>query len=67
MNKDELKTKIQELADELGTTLEKAYTVIGKVTNEKIAKALNGENDKDLAEIENFFKSREYAFSIYTP
>ena len=67
MNRDELKTKIQELADELGTTPEKAYTVIGKVTNEKIAKALNGENDKDLAEIENFFKTREYAFSIYTP
>lgn len=67
MNLQELKTKIQKLADELGTTPEKAYTVIGKVTNEKIAKALNGENDKDLAEIENFFKSREYAFSIYTP
>lgn len=67
MNRDELKIKVQELAEELGTTPEKAYTVIGKVTNEKIAKALNGENDKDLVEIENFFKSREYAFSIYTP
>lgn len=67
MNLQKLKTKVQELADELGTTPEKAYTVIGKVTNEKIAKALSGENDKDLAEIERFFTSREYAFSIYTP
>ncbi len=66
MNLQELKTKMQELADELGTTPEKAYTVICKVANEKIAKALNGENDKDLAEIEKFFTSREYAFSIYT-
>lgn len=67
MNKDELKIKIQELADELGTTPEKAYTVISAVTNEKIVRALNGEDDESLAKIGNFFKLREYAFSIYTP
>lgn len=67
MNKDELKIKVQELAEELGSTPEKVAVVISGLSNESVTKALNGEDDKSLAKIENFFKSREYAFSIYTP
>lgn len=65
MNSNELKTKIQELADELGSTPEKVAVVISGLTSKAVTNAFNGEDDESLAKIEKFFTAREYAFSIY--
>ncbi len=66
MNKDELKTKVQELSGELGSTPERVAIVISGLTSKAVTNALNGEDDESLAKIEKFFTAREYAFSIYT-
>lgn len=66
MNKDELKIKVQELAEELGTTPEKVTVVISGLTGKAVTNAFSGEDDESLAKIEKFFTAREYAFSIYT-
>lgn len=66
MNKDELKIKVQELAEELGSTPEKVTVVISGLTSKAVINAFNGEDDESLAKIEKFFTARKYAFSIYT-
>ena len=66
MNKDELKIKVQELAEELGSTPEKVTVVISGLTSKAVTNAFNGEDDESLTKIEKFFTAREYAFSIYT-
>ena len=43
MNSNELKTKIQELAEELGSTPEKVAVVISGLTNKAVTNAFNGE------------------------
>lgn len=66
MDLQELKIKVQELAEELGSTPEKVTVVISGLTSKAVANAFNGEDDESLAKIEKFFTARKYAFSIYT-
>lgn len=68
MDLQKLKIKIEELANELGSSPEKMGMVINsnKFSSDVLRKALSGENEADAVEIENFFTAREYAFSIYT-
>lgn len=66
MDLQELKIKVQELAEELGSTPEKVTVVISGLTSKAVANAFNGEDDESLAKIEKFFAARKYAFSIYT-
>lgn len=66
MNLNELNIKVQELAEELGSTPEKMGTVISGIGNDTLAKVLNGEDGKNFAKAEDFFTARDYAFSIYT-
>lgn len=66
MNLQELKSKIEKLAEELGGSPNNMGAVIGGLNNDYIKNALNGSDEKTAAKIEEFFISREYAFSVYT-
>lgn len=66
MDLNELKIKIEKLAEELGGSPENMGAVISGLNNDYIQNALNGSDEKTAVKIEEFFTSREYAFSIYT-
>lgn len=66
MNLQELKVKIENLAEELGGSPENMGAVISGLNNDYIQNALNGNDEKTAKKIEEFFASREYAFSVYT-
>ncbi|MDE5854152.1 MAG: hypothetical protein K2H19_03720, partial [Ruminococcus sp.] len=66
MNLQEMKTRTENLAEELGGSPDNMGAVIGNLSSEALRKALNGENEADSAKIESFFTAREYAFSVYT-
>ncbi len=66
MNLQELKTKVQELADELGTTPEKVTVVISGLSNKAVTKAFNGEDDESLEKIEKYFTAKDYISSLYS-
>ena len=66
MDLNKLKIKIEKLAEELGGSPENMGVVISGLNNDYIQNALNGSDEKTAVKIEEFFTSREYAFSIYT-
>lgn len=61
----DIKEKISQLADELNSSPEKMYIVIG-IAEANYKKALNDNEEKFVDKITTFFNDREYAFSIYT-
>lgn len=66
MDLQKLKSKIEALADELGSSSEKMGAVIGNLSSDALRKALDGENETDATKIESFFTARNHAFSVYT-
>lgn len=65
MNIDEIKTKVNDLANEYGS-IKNACIVIGNIKESKLTEALHGNNDTVLAKIDAFFTNRKEAFSKYT-
>ena len=66
MDLQEMKIKTENLAEELGGSPENMGAVISGLKNDCIQNALNGNDEKTAVKIDEFFTSREYAFSIYT-
>lgn len=65
MNINEIKNRVDELSTELGG-IKNAGLIMGGINPSVIEKALNGEDNRTLNAISNFFESRDYAFSVYT-
>ena len=65
MNINEIKNRVDELSNELDG-IKNAGLIMGGINPSVIEKALNGEDNRTLNAISNFFESRDYAFSVYT-
>ena len=66
MKLEELKIRVSQLCEDLNCTSENIGAVIGGLKKQIIDKALSGEDERVAKIIEDFFNSRDYAFSVYS-
>lgn len=65
MDINEITARVEELSTELGG-LKNAGLIMGGINPPVIEKALEGDDDRTLNTISNFFESRDHAFEIYS-